>query len=80
MCLPDPGCHPQHFKIMKPGALDASLFHVSSSLSPCSGFSVALEAVLALYMRLALNSQKSTCLCLLSAGIKGMCHQCPAAL
>jgi hypothetical protein len=29
---------------------------------------------LVLYTSLATNSQKSTCLCLLTAGIKGMCH------
>ena len=33
---------------------------------------------LALYTRLALNSQRSICLCLLSARIKGVCHHCPA--
>ena len=44
------------------------------------GFSVALKAVLELTLqtRLALNSQRSTCLCLLSAGIKGMHHHYPA--
>ena len=33
---------------------------------------------LALLNRLALNSQKSFCLCLQSAGIKGVCHHCLA--
>ena len=40
------------------------------------GFSVALECVLELTLqtRLASNSQRSACLCLPSAGIKGMRH------
>jgi hypothetical protein len=33
---------------------------------------------LALQTRLHLNSQRSFCLCLLSAGIKGMHHHCQA--
>ena len=39
---------------------------------------IALEPVLALslYARLALNTQRSTCLCLPSTGIKGMNHHC----
>lgn len=38
----------------------------------------ALE--LALYTRLVSNSQRSTCLSLPSAGIKGMCHHCLASI
>jgi hypothetical protein len=30
--------------------------------------------------RLTLNSQRSTCLCLPSAGVKGMCHHRPAEI
>lgn len=41
---------------------------------PC----VALPVLeLALQSRLASNSQRSTSLCLLSTGIKGICHHCP---
>lgn len=41
---------------------------------------VTLESVLELTLqtRLVSNSQRSTCFCLLSAGIKCVCHQCPA--
>ena len=39
---------------------------------------VALELILALTLltSLALNSQRFTCLCLPTAGINGICHQC----
>ena len=41
---------------------------------------VAFETILALALetRLALNSQRSTCLCLPSAGVIGVCHQLQA--
>jgi hypothetical protein len=43
------------------------------------GFSVALANLkLTLYTRPALNSQRSACLCLLSAGIRSVHHHLPA--
>ena len=38
------------------------------------GFSALAILELTLYIRLALNSQNSTCLCLLGAGVKSMHH------
>lgn len=42
-----------------------------------TGLSVA-DLILNTQTRLALNSRRSVCLYLLTAGIKGLCHYCPA--
>jgi hypothetical protein len=42
-------------------------------------FCVTLAVLeLTLELRLASNSQGSTCLCVPGSGIKGLCHHCPA--